>query len=411
MSIRTPLYRFSAVWLAGLLTLVPVLSSAAQDEDDSEDSGRRDRGDREDGARGGREGRGADPDEDSSRQDDRDGEDREGPSGNKQKPGRFAEKNATLDGRHVDVSANLTSCTLTDYRVLGIAFFASIQLGAPCKVRSAGSQLNVEWEEGELRIHDNPNGLLRFEAEDNASVSFQLAEGVDAAEEEPASLRLTAAGLSAGLFLTGGGSMAWDHGSRVNVTDAKGNFLIRSPEEGSRGVRAVEEAIEKKKVGGQVDVLVENGTVVPEILPLDDVRMKVSKRNDSAFRFLVDANLTEGRTFAVNFAPGVFGEGQVAVRYYDVDELNVSTEAAITTADDIADVLEISQGEGPEFWIVQDAAGTHVLVAIPHFSIHVFEVLGVPAQVVPTILYGLVFGFLFASAGAAGMFMGRRREL
>lgn len=378
-------------------------SEISDEEDDEDDSNRS-------GGHGkGREGRGPDRGDDDEDHDEgeKDEEAREG--GKRRGPGRFNLSNATFDGRHVDFSWDQTSCDLTEYRVFGVEFFDRIELPAPCKAEMHGHQVDFEADEAELRVHDNPNGLLRFEAEDNASMTLRVASGVDVAESND-TWTLKAGNLTGRIFLTDeDGRLAFDNGSRAfRVEDSKGNFLVHPSQGESREKEKVRDAIKERKVGGQIDVLVHNGSVVHEVLAFDDVIIKVHKKNDSAFRFLVDANLTEGRTFVVNFAPGAFQEGKIGVRFFDVDEDGLANEVPIQEADNLSDVLDIAPGEGPEFRVVRDEEGKHVLVAVPKFSVHMFEVQAVSAQLAPTVVYGVLLGAGFVAA-SAGLMLARRR--
>lgn len=346
-----------------------------------------------------------DDDHESSGPGGRSDDHREGP----RRPGRLVEHNGSYDGRYVDFEYSPVACQITDYRVYNITFFESIQLPGPCEdnvanFRSHGSSAEFESEGGELRVHDAPNGLLVFHADDNGVFSFQFAAGLTPTQTNR-SIEASTGNLTSQLRPLGNGTVTLN-GSSASIGD--GSFWVHPLRGASPERQAIFDGVKHRKVAGEVDILIENGTVSSEVLTYDDVVVRVSKRSESTYRFLVDANLTEGRTFIVNFAPGAFRAERIGVQYFDLDNTSAATQVAIAEADSLADVLQISAEEGPEYWIVHDAAGTHVLVAVPSFSVHVFELSALSAQVVPIIVYGVLLGVAFVALGVAGL-MPRRR--
>lgn len=343
-----------------------------------------------------------DPDDDDEEDDD----DREGP----RRPGRLVENNGSYDGRYVAFDYSAASCQIMNYRVYDVSFFQTIQLPGPCEddeadFRRHGSSAEFESEGGELRVHDAPNGLLVFRSDDDDGVFiFQFPSGV-APILINRSVEASVGALTGQLRLQGQGTPTLGDGM---ATLGDGAFWVHPLRGSSPERQAIFDGVRHHKVAGEVDILIENGTVSSEVLTYEDVVIKVGRRSESLYRFLVDANFTEGRTFIVNFAPGAFRAERIGVQYYDVDETSADTQVAIAQADSLADVLEISGGEGPEYWVVHDAAGTHVLVAVPSFSVHAFEVQALGVQVVPIIAYGVLLGVAFVAVGVVGL-MPRRR--
>jgi hypothetical protein len=167
----------------------------------------------------------------------------------------------------------------------------------------------------------------------------------------------------------------------------------------------VDEAIADGRVAARFQVLPGNAT---QALTFDDVTSATQQLPNGSHRFTVDANLTSGRTFVVDFAPGLVQAGQLGVSYYD-EELGALVQAAISQADDLDDVLSIDPDEGPEYWIVHGMEGVQVLVMVPHFSVHAFEVFSIPPEVVPLLVYGLALGLAVVVVMGFGAVLGRRK--
>ncbi len=371
-----------------------------------------------------------DDEEDEEREE---GEDEAGPVqvGRNRNPGHFDVSGTTVNGFYVEFSLDRNTCTVLDFHVRGVAIFSSIDLPSSCNLTSKGGSeggvdaVEIEGEDrgSKLRFHDNPTALIRFDVQRRETVRFQLAPGVEASPaEDGGSIEIGSGGVFANLFVTDDASLLLNDRS-IETSDAKGNFLVHpgGPPQSERPTEAaIGEAITNQHVGGRIDVLVVNGSVVHEALAFDDVLIRAHQPDDLTFRFLVDADLTEGRVFVVNFAPGAFQEGDVGVRFYDLDNASFPVEVPIQKADDIADVLAIERGEGPEFWLIEDENGKQVLVSVPHWSAHVFEVFtasslaGLPGLAVvpppPSVVWGLLGGVVFVALASIVMTAGRQKQ-
>lgn len=330
------------------------------------------------------------------------------------KPGRIVVTNGSYDGRYVDFSLDRANCTLTNYRVYNQTFFDVIRLPAPCDDAKhggavRGAEVEIKSAHVKLKIHDAPNGLLRFEAEDGETMFIDLGDGL-ISNLTKKGVELKVGNLSGLLRID-----ADDNESTVDFSNATagdvsgdGRFWVHPLKGDSPERQEIRDAVKKGKVAGEIDVLVDNGTVSTQVLQYEDVIIKAGKKDNSTYRFLVDANLTEGRTFVVNLGPGVFKHDRIGIRYFDLDNTSAESEVAITEAADLQDILAIEAGEGPEYWIVKDQGGVHVLVAVPHFSVHVFEVMSLNAALAPIIVGGVVAALVVVAVAAVGVFRPRR---
>lgn len=329
------------------------------------------------------------------------------------KSGRIVVDNGSFNGRYVDFHLDAATCTITDYRVYNQTFFDAIRLPGPCESPKKGgavhgAEVDLRSADARLRIHDAPNGLLRFETEDGAMIHIDLGAGLVSNQTEKG-VELAVGNLSGLLRIDSDNESSVDF-SNATAGDVEGDgrFWVHPLKGSSEERQEIRDAVKKGKVAGEIDVLVENGTTSTQILQYDDVIIKAGKKDNSTYRFLVDANFTEGRTFVVNLGPGVFKAEKIGVRYYDIDNTSAETEVPITQADDLQDVLSIDADEGPEYWIVKDEAGKHVLVAVPSFSVHAFEVMSLGSSVAPIIVGGVVAALAVVAVAAVGVLRPRR---
>lgn len=352
-------------------------------------------------------------DDDNDNDEDEQGDRRHDGESGPRRPGRIEETDGSFHGRYVDFAIDLANCTITDYRLYNITFFDSIVLEGDCEsdARSGpdhGHEVRLRSDEGEVRLHDAPNGLIRFAAK-GGPVVFDWADGLVANDTSHGLELATGSNLTGQLRVDLDDAPNITKGSgTITATNASGSFWAHPLRGGSPERVEIRDAIKKGKVAGEIDVLLSGSEVSAEVLQYEDVIIKVSKKGDSAFRVVVDANLTEGRVFVMNVGPGLFEQGKIGVRYYDQDADGVLQEVAINESDSLDDALSIDEGEGPEYWVVLDQTGKHVLVGVPTFSVHAFEVMGVGLTVLPSIVVGTLLGVGLVAAAAVGI-MPRRR--
>lgn len=333
--------------------------------------------------------------------DDDDGENRP------RRAGRIAETDGQFSGRYIQFSFDDTTCTVRDLRVHDVTIFDEIQLPGACKDArhdQHGASIRLRTDLARLDIHDAPNGLIRIEA-DAGNLTVSWPHDIKAAVISN-QLELVA-GKFTGTVRLHDNKPLDVHGDTVTVRDAKGSFWVHPIEGGSPERSEIRQHIRSGIIAGEIDILLEDGAVTSEILTYDAVEIRTAKHDDGQFRFIVDANLTEGRVFVVNLGPGVFSAANMGVRYWDVEN-GTDLETRIGLADGIDDVLTMSVAEGPEYWFVDDAAGRHVLVAVPHFSVHIVDILTFTTLAKPSIALGIVLGLAFVALGAVGVVPRRR---
>lgn len=357
-----------------LVAWFPGISMAGSDDDDHDGNGRRD-----DGERGPR------------------------------RAGRIAQADGQFSGRYVQFQFDDATCTIRDLQVHDLTVFDEIRLAGTCqKARHGdrGASIRLRSDSAGLEIHDAPNGLLRIDAGD-ANMTLSWPVGITAAILSD-HLELLAGNVSGTLRLHDG-QVPDVEANTLTVRDAKGSFWIHPIEGGSPERAEIRQHIRSGMIAGEIDVLLEDGAVTSEILTYDAVEIRIANRDPGHFRFIVDANLTEGRVFVVNLGPGVFSAANIGVRYWDVEN-GTDLETPIGQADSLDDVLTMAAGERAEYWVVDDAAGRHVLVAVPHFSVHIFDILTFTTIAKPSIVVGVVLGLAFVALGAVGMKPRRPRD-
>lgn len=325
--------------------------------------------------------------------------------------GHFAAEGDAVTGRYVRFTLDADACRIVDYAVYGTLLLGSVQLPeSRCRLgRGDGSGVfSLRGNRSELTLHDAPNGLLHARARGGV-VNVTLAAGL-AASDSGGAVSFTAGNLTGTIFARRGPSnsssaLQW-HAPVAALAD--GTLMVHPASGTSPERRQVLDAIRGGKVGAEADVLLQNGTVVSESFTFDEVELRMRRGGADRFGFEVSANLTEGRVFVANFDPAAWSPARLRVDYFDVHPDGSLNPVRIKPADSLGAVLA-GQGDEALYFVFQDAAGWHVAVYVPNFSIHMFEVVGLPLQVVPLLLYGFVIVALVIGTGGIGVMLERRR--
>lgn len=325
--------------------------------------------------------------------------------------GRLAIRNGTIEGRYVALSVDAENCRIEDLRAYGTLFFSRIELpGTRCRLTRGNTSGGIELRGDSfyLRIHDAPNGLVQFRSHD-ATIDVTVAAGVGTNGTER-SLSLAAGNLSAEIIA---GRPRGDVSANFTwepplLALREGHFMVHPAAGSTPERRMVLDAIRNGRVGAEADVLSDNGTVVSESFVYDDVELRMRRGGQERFDFAVSANLNEGRVFVANFDPGAWSPARLRVDYNDVAGDGSLHPARISRAGSLDEVLNAT-GYRALYFAFEDASGWHVAVYVPTFSTHVFQVVGLPLQTVPILLYGLVIVGLVFGTGGVGVILERRR--
>lgn len=330
-----------------------------------------------------------------------------GPADHPPAPRTADQQPALFTGTYVRFVFDPFTCALHDLSVYGAEFFDVIELTAPCTtLRSfqAGGTFGVRGAGETLLLYDSKNGFLSFTTTADGVLRFRAGPDAEIVGEG-SSREIRVQDLTARVFpLNEHYTLGWSDQGFLAI-GARGNFLVEEP---AATNAPVAHALEERRIGGEVNFFLRDGEVDSQVLAYEDVDMRASHPAENAFRVILDSDLPTGRTFVANFPTGLFDGQQMGVDYYTLDDDGVARLDQIATAQNLADVLEAAD-PGPEYWIVSDAEGTHVLVSVPQWSVHMFEILGLPAELVPIIIYGAVLGLIFTALAGFGMFTSRRQ--
>lgn len=319
--------------------------------------------------------------------------------------GRLMVDDENVAGRFVQFGLDLPSCTIHEYRAYNRTLFSEIRLpSTDCRIGSGGpaGRMEIRGQDASIRLHDAPNALVQFHADE--PVDLVLATDVNATDEEGA-WELAIGNLTGRIFSRNDTGIHLEGGI---ISAPEATMMLHPPRGTSMERREIFDAIQQGRVGAETDLVMENGSIVSEILTYDDVQVNVRQNGKDRFDFTVAANLSEGRVFVTNFDPGAWSPERMRVDYADVDGSGRTKPVVIRQAESLDEVLDFDPGKGPVYFVFEDEAGWHAAVAVPEFSVHVFQVIGLPLQVVPLLLYGIVIGGLFFAAGGLGILLERR---
>ena len=305
---------------------------------------------------------------------------------------------------------------LANYTVGGVLAIRELRIEpmADAEMSRHGSVLRVRADETRLEIHDEPGGLLRFRGGNETLIT--LAFPADArVEADGPGYRVSYAGGARALLVAAPGNATVD-GSTLS---ARGflSFHLAPPKEAAGGAAPTATPEQRRHLGAEISLRRPAAGEEPvQVLAYDDLEVEVSMPEGASrtVRLELDANVTEGRTVAIDVDAAVLETSdpeRIVMRYFDVHEDGAETEVVFKRAGSLADVLDPTDDGGqPEYWIVSDGDGHHILVSVPHWSIHAVTVQGLGELVQPSVLVGVVAAGAGIALATVLMFAPRRRR-
>lgn len=333
------------------------------------------------------------------------------------------------------------NATLLAYRIDGLLALDAVHLGLDdgnLSIERQGSTLRVQDGEAELRLHDEPNGLIRFKG-GSGNVTLDFPAGARIARAEHGA-RVVYAGAREGHLLAE--NATWLDNDTV-LLDGFFAFHV-PPGEGAPPepketpeLQEVEErkqeAIERRTLGAEITLKPRSpdaASLAPaandsvEILAYDDLEVQVdvpaqAAAPDDPLRVVVSSELDEGRTIVLNVDEELLAStdpADLVLRYFDLhnqtDGSTLETEVVFHAAASLQDVLEPGDDGGqPEYWVVEDANGLQVLVSVPHWSAHAITVASIATALhAPSVTVGIVAGVAASLVMGALLVWPRRRD-
>lgn len=305
------------------------------------------------------------------------------------------------------VTLTLAPDGFQDMRVEGLLVLRAARMlgGTSVQSEAHGKELALHQEGGELVVVDQPEGLVRYEGQAGLRLVFPQGAEVHRADH--------------GALVRIGDRTAMVRADNLTLgqdaVEVRGFASFHLTPPGSEAAKRpeVQRAIQERKLGAEVDV--KRGADAVEVVAYDELDVQVEGADGTAseadpIRVEVSSELREGRTVAVNLDPALLDGDRLALRYYDVngdDGNKTYTEVVFRKAASLDDVLDATDDAGqPEYWVVQDEAGLHVMVSIPHWSTHMFTIAGLEQ---PTVLIGLAVGAAGILVAAVALFVPRRK--
>ncbi len=312
---------------------------------------------------------------------------------------------ARLHSKHIDFDLNREGRELLNYTVGDTLVFSSIAYGdaeEEFKFRQDGARIRFQSDDARLELHDSATGQFWFRSDEGRLV-LTLPDGVMTMPTSNGHI------LDYG---TRSARIAGDYEFDGVMIIANESFKFFSPTKNGVQGAAVDEAKAAGKLGAEATVSASGSNVTA----YDDVEVNISApaaiSAESPLRVLVSAELEEGRTVIIDVDPALLTGPDLELRYFDVLDDGNETEVVFRMASSLADVLDPSDDGGqPEYWIVEDEDGLHIMASIPHWSTHAIELASVGEFLVqPSVLIGVAAGILGVGGASAAMFWPRRQD-
>ncbi len=296
------------------------------------------------------------------------------------------------DSRFVEFDIASGDRALLNYTVSGTLLFDAIMYSGEdddFEVKQDGKRIRFKADDARVEIHDTPTGQFWFRSDEDTLV-LDLADGATATEVRN--------GIDIQFEDRRGRVVGDDVSLAGDLITIVGHASFFTPADSS--VPGLDKAKDARTLGAEVKF----GS---DVVAYDDLEVNVTGDPSAGpVRVVVGAELESGRTISIDLNV----TGNVDLRYFDLNDDGTETEVVFRMAESLDDVLNPDDDGGqPEYWVVTDAAGTHVLVSVPHWSVHIIEI-AVDFLTQPSVLIGIGAGVAGVGVAGAAMFWPRRRQ-
>lgn len=282
------------------------------------------------------------------------------------------------DGRFVSFSLDEGSALVRDFTLkrngTNLTVFDAIQPETFHKtgpVRAAGSTLHLNGEQLRLQAFDNPNGLLKYQAQRDLTVTAGLTPDFSATDPGNSSRIVDIAGpgnFSGTLVVAGNGTATVGDGNVTLDLQRAGVVLFRADpadasEEEKDLDRGLDRAASEGKLGATARIAGVNGTPAQQNLNLS-VNASAQEATDGRVRVEVSGDQPEGKVVHLSVA-------RDNLNFSTPDDAAVKFDSeSIPVVDDVDQVVNASQGDDAQAHVVVTNQTARVTVWVPEFSLH-----------------------------------------
>ncbi len=281
---------------------------------------------------------------------------------------QFTQSGGNYNGKYV--SFQYSGGSILKYTLSNTTIFDSIStVGSTLsQIKAEGSVVTLmDKQDGaniELEIHDNPDGLMKFTAENTANVSFTLSTGIRANVNQSA-VDLT--GVNASIVSVGEeGNVSFTLSANIlSASLSHAKIMFKAVPVGARTEQEQElenrvvEGVTQGKIGAVVNIDKNNSH---DEVSLDMVNASVTDVRDNTVSVNVSSELPQGKTILLRVNNSILkaaSPGDIRVLFDGIE---------IQQADNYTDVMNPT--DKPKYLIVIGAKDVEALVSIPKFSEH-----------------------------------------
>lgn len=283
-------------------------------------------------------------------------------------------------GEYVTFTIDSQTGAILNYGIAGTTLFNMSIANFDYKSNSSqGSVTRVSNTNGSvlIQIHDNPAAVINILAKKGISITFDLANSVNATKEDNF-VRIESGNVTG--YIAGGNITSSVSGTQVKV-DAPSNSAVvfraapvNMPMSDNLYRRFAQE-IAKNRMG--MDIAIGRNATYNAINYSEDMQLKVRAMESGRISLQVNATEPSGRIIAINLdnTSLVIGANKMLRIHYDNQKLQCS---------DNPDVV-FNGTDKPLCWIspIQEGGRTQLMVYAPKFSEHTIDVVVEPVSETP----------------------------
>ena len=257
---------------------------------------------------------------------------------------------------------NVSGSYIIEYSVQGTGFFSSVDVDTNISTEArTGVKSRFETEKLRISAHDNANGLLKFKAEKDTSVTIELSDSASIEKESDKKITVRSDEMEGTLMIAGQGHLSVEDGTITVELERNSQLIFKAyPREKDSGDEDIEDGIISGDLSAEIQVL-GDGAITDSVEYSTEVEITSTSVTEEGVSVAVDSATEIGKTIVI-----IIDNSELPA---DPGELSVKVDGEATVeASSTGEVYATGTSDKSKSVVVKGETNTKVFVYVNHFS-------------------------------------------
>lgn len=271
-------------------------------------------------------------------------------------------KDIKITANSGNIRLNTDKNCIFEYSVKGTEFFSSVDVDTNIDIgEKTGLKSRFETEKLRISAHDNANGLLKFKAENDTTMSIELPESATIEKESDKKITVGSDGTEGTLMISGQGHLSVEDGTIIVELEKNSQLVFKAyPGEKDSGDEEIEDGIISGNLSAEIQVL-GDGDITDSVEYSTEVEIKSVSVTEDDITVTVDSATEISKTIVITIDNNELPA--------DPSELSIKVDGEATVkASSTGELYATETSDISKSMVVKGETETKVFVAVNHFS-------------------------------------------